>query len=171
MAEGKLNKEQQIFVIQQLAMFEKASAVLDELKQIYPEVNVTLQAIVRYDIDHSKFPEKFRELFEKTRADFIKHTEKIPIANKSVRVKKLQNIFDKLESEKLQNNPLKMEVLEQAAKEMGDAFTNRREHSGLGGEPIQHSVVRVPPKSSLEEWKQQSQTQALTSVPASELES
>ena len=47
------------------------------------------------------------------------------------------------------NRPLAIEIIERAAKEMGDAYTNRREISGPGGGPIEMKAPVAPDLSSL----------------------
>lgn len=125
MAESKLQPEHQIFIVQQLAMFERLKAVQTKLKEIY-EIEIALSSIVYYDISNKDLPKKWKTLFNSTRRKFLKDSASIPIANKSYRLKKLQNMFDKQEDERLQNPVAMRDILEQAAKESGDAFTNKR---------------------------------------------
>jgi hypothetical protein len=167
MSKPKLNSEQQTFIVQQLAMFGKPVELQRALRQIY-DVEIELSSIVHYDIDNSKFPAKWREIFEATRKEFLEKIVNVPTSHKAVRVKKLDQYVEEFEKNK--NLVGAAQMLEQIAKEMGDAFTNRRELSGVGGEPIQHSVVRVPPKSSMEEWNKQSQAQMQTARASSESE-
>ncbi|MGC2239131.1 MAG: DUF2280 domain-containing protein [Pyrinomonadaceae bacterium] len=124
MPKGKLKNDAQIFVVMQLAMFEKATIVREQLKQIHG-VEIELPAILHYDIKSQKFPEKWRELFVKTRASFIKDTSSIWISHKAVRLSKIQRMFETEESQLRQNKKFMRELLEQAAKESGDAYTNR----------------------------------------------
>jgi len=41
------------------------------------------QAIVRCEISHPDFPQKYKELFETTRKEFQKEVEQIPFVNKA----------------------------------------------------------------------------------------
>lgn len=136
MAEKKLTPEMQIFVIQQLAIFERPETVKQKLFEVF-NMEVALPAIFHYQITSPKFPEKWRELFTKTRESFLTNINEIPIANKAFRLKELNKIYDKEASSKLQNTVAMRETLEHAAKESGDAFTNRREISGANGNPIE----------------------------------
>lgn len=82
-----------------------------------------------------------RELFDETRERFKRETEDIAIANKSFRLRQLDRIARDTRSPKLQ-----MEAMEQAAKEVGDAFTNTQKlrHTGKDDDsPIQTQRVVV----------------------------
>lgn len=155
MAESKLEAEHQIFIVQQLAVFERPKSVQTKLKEIF-EIEIALSSIVYYDISNKDLPKKWKTLFSSTRRKFLNNSAAIPIANKSFRLQKLQNMFERQENDKLQNTVEMRATLEQAAKETGDAFSNKQklEHSG----EVQHSVVRVPPKSSPEEWQNRTKT-------------
>ncbi|MEP8995491.1 DUF2280 domain-containing protein, partial [Enterobacter hormaechei] len=61
----------------------------------------------------------------------------IPIANKAYRLRALDRMMNN--AEKMRNIALATEIIEQAAKECGDAYTNKHkfEHSGPNGGAIQ----------------------------------
>jgi hypothetical protein len=126
MAESKLEPEHQIFIVQQLAMFERPKAVKTKLKELF-DIEIALPSIVYYDISNKDLPKKWKTLFNSTRKKFLNNSSAIPIANKSVRLQKLQNMFDKQEDSALQNTVAMRDILEQAAKESGDAFSNKRQ--------------------------------------------
>lgn len=141
MAESKLETIHQIFVITQLAMFERPKTVQTRLKEIY-EVEISLPAILHYDISNSDLLKKWKTLFNKTRKKFLEDSAKIPIANKSYRLQKLQNMFEKEEIATKQNTVAMRDILEQAAKESGDVFTNKSQVrlSDPKGEPLKITV-------------------------------
>jgi hypothetical protein len=125
-AERKLTKQAQIFVVQQLAMFERPSIVQAALKETFG-VEVALPAILHYDLSNPELESKWRELFDETRDKFLADTSAIPIANKAFRLKELDSIYHSQKLAKMQN-PIEMRaVLEQAAKESGGQYTNRQE--------------------------------------------
>lgn len=161
---SELSKELQTYIVQQLAMYSTPQEIVELVKKDFEE-EVSRQQVFYYNADmNPKLPKKWREIFEATRKKFLKDTASIPIAGKSFRLRELDKIYHNQKSAKTQNTKAMKDTLEQAAKESGDAFTNRRELSGVNGEPIQHSVVRVPAKISPEEWKQQSQFQPATEI-------
>lgn len=139
MAENKLASHTQIFVVQQLAMFERPKAIQEALKQNF-DVEISLPGISYYDISNKDLPKKLKTVFNSTRRKFLKDSASIPIANKSYRLSKLQKMFETEEDQKpvLQNKRAMREILEQAAKESGDAFTNKQKHevTGKDGGPI-----------------------------------
>jgi hypothetical protein len=146
MAEAKLDANQQIFVVQQLAVFERPVDVQETLKQEFG-VEISLPAISYYNITNPALPKKLKTLFNRTRKKFLDDSSKIPIANKSYRLQKLQKMFDREESKSnaLQNKKAMREILEQAAKESGDAYTNRQkhEHTGKDGAELKPQTITV----------------------------
>lgn len=146
MAEGKLETVHQVFIIQQLAVFERPKDVQDALKQKF-DIEISLPGVVYYDISNPVLPKKLKALFNAARNKFLKDSSKIPIANKSYRLSKLQRMFEAEESEspRLQNKKAMRAILEQAAKESGDAFTNRQkhEHTGKDGAEIVPRTITV----------------------------
>lgn len=133
MAESKLESAQQHFVVQQLAMFERPVDVQRALKQNF-EIEISLPGVIYYDISNSDLPKKLKILFNSTRKKFLENSGKIPIANKSYRLSKLQKMFEAEEEEipRMQNKKAMAAILEQAAKESGDAFSNQQKHEVTG---------------------------------------
>lgn len=74
--------------------------------------------------------QKWKELFYATRRQFLEEITEIPISQKVYRLKKLQENLDIYE--RMRNYKGINECLEQAAKEVGGAFTNKREHDFNG---------------------------------------
>ena len=77
---------------------------------------------------------KWRAIFFATRAAFIAEIGRIGITHRAVRLRMLQRMADKAEAQG--NTKLLLTLLEQAAKEMGGAYTNRREIVGSGGKDL-----------------------------------
>lgn len=148
MAEKVLEGAHQVFVVQRLAMFERPKAVQEQLKEIF-DIEISLPGIVYYDISNADLPKKLKTLFNQTRAKFLKDSGKIPIANKSYRLSKLQRMFETEEaaSPRLQNKKAMRAIIEQAAKESGDAFTNKQkfEHTGKDGGAMQFDTRVILP--------------------------
>ncbi|EXD22356.1 hypothetical protein K035_2034 [Acinetobacter baumannii 42057_4] len=63
----------------------------------------------------------------------------IPIANIAYRLKRLQRFID---LEQFKENPVIVpSLMEQAAKEVGGLYTNRKEITGAGGGPLQSENI------------------------------
>ncbi|MNE86389.1 hypothetical protein D3C80_1834850 [compost metagenome] len=63
-------------------------------------------------------------LFEDTRKRFREETSEIPIANRAFRLRVLGRMAEKAEN--MKNMALTAQLLEQAAKEVGDVYVNRQ---------------------------------------------
>jgi len=143
MAKGKLNHEVQTFVVQALACFDTPSAVVDAVKREYG-VEITRQAVEGYDPGKKAgegLSEKWRTLFKETREAFLSNTAEIGVAHRAVRLRRLDRLIDRAES--MGNMALCAQLMEQAAKEMGNAYTNRREFTGKDGKDLPNTAVPV----------------------------
>jgi hypothetical protein len=103
-------------------------------------VEVSRQAVEHYDPTKKmgqKTASKWAEMFALVRQSFIEQVqESIPLAHRSVRIKKLANAANRFEKQK---NYIGMaRILEQIAKEVGNVHTNRHEFTGAHGGPIQY---------------------------------
>ena len=139
---NRLNDYERAFVTRELACFGSPKDVAEALKQEFA-VEVTPQAVERYDPTKragKNLSEKWREIFHQTREAFLAHfDEHIPLAHKAVRVRKLARAANYFE--RTGNYMAMARLLEQIAKEMGDAYTNRREFTGKSGGPIKYQDV------------------------------
>ncbi|MBU9175824.1 DUF2280 domain-containing protein [Burkholderia gladioli] len=140
---AKLSADIKLFIVQSLACFDSASVVVKTVREEFG-VEVSPQQCERYDPTKragATLSKKYREIFETTRKAFLDDTSQIGIAHRAVRLRKLANAIET--AEKRGNIPLLAQLLEQAAKESGDAFTNRHrlEHTGKGGGPIQSASI------------------------------
>jgi len=119
-----------IFIVQELACFARPSEIVKTVKEEF-DLTVTRQRVHAYDptkaAGASLSPE-LKELFEATRRKFIDNAAEIGIANRSVRLRKLNRIADR--AEEAGAHVIVIQACEAAAKEMGGAFTNKRELSG-----------------------------------------
>ena len=145
MAKAKLNHEQQTYAVQALACFDSPSLVAAALRKDYG-VTITPQTIEGYDPTKKAgagLAEKWKALFEETRKTFLEDTASIAISHRAVRLRALQRMSEKAETQG--NMVLAASLLEQAAKEVGDSFTNRRELTGKGGKdlPVPLSPVTI----------------------------
>ncbi|HEX8567734.1 MAG TPA: DUF2280 domain-containing protein [Pyrinomonadaceae bacterium] len=118
----RLTKQQQAFIVQQLACFRSYSDVCADVKETF-NLEIERQHVYHYD-QSRKTNEKWKEIFDATRKAFLKEASEIGIAHQAYRLRKLQEIFDRQNSQARRNDVLLMDVLEHAAKEKGGVFTN-----------------------------------------------
>lgn len=139
--EPKLTDELRAYVVQELAAYIPPSVVADAIRKDFG-IKITPQSIEAYDPTKragAKLAMRWRVLFEATRKAVREDVDAIGIANRNVRLRTLQRMAVKAESSG--NMALVANLLEQAAKEVGDAYTNRREITGKEGAPIMPSVI------------------------------
>ena len=132
-------------VVQALACFDTPSQVAKAINAEYG-VLVTPQQCERYDPTKragSTLGEKYRLIFAETRKTFLEDTSTIGVSHKAVRLRTLQRMI--ATAENMGNLAMTAQLLEQVAKETGDAYTNRHrlEHTGQGGGPIKTQSLPV----------------------------
>jgi hypothetical protein len=128
----KLNDELRLVVVQRLAMYDTPQEIADDVKQEY-SVEISRQGIQSYDPTVGRKPSaKWCAIFEATRKKFLEDTAAAaPIALKSVRLRRLDRVC--VRAAKSGNAMMVLASSEQAAKEMGDLYTNRRNVGGVVG--------------------------------------
>jgi hypothetical protein len=128
----KLSEEVKTFIVQSLACFDTPSTVAAAVKREFG-VDVSRQSVESHDPNKAAsktLAERWRQLFEVTRKTFLEDTSQIAISHRAVRLRALQRMAEKAEGQG--NMVLAASLMEQAAKECGDAYTNKHkvEHSG-----------------------------------------
>ena len=121
-----LKNEVKGFIVQALACFDTPSQVVEQVKQEFG-VEISRQLCESHDPTKRagvNLAVKWVTLFHDTRKRFREETAEIPIANRAFRLRAMNRFVEKAET--MKNIGLAMQILEQAAKEMGDAFVNRR---------------------------------------------
>ena len=149
MSQNVLSDEVKTFIVQQLACFETPSEVAKAVKVEF-EVDVPRQQVEAYDPNKragASLSEEYRALYAETRKAFLEDTAAIGISHRSVRLRALQRLIER--ADRSGNLVLVASLIEQAAKESGGAFTNKRELSGIDGKPIQTEAVTRPDLSGL----------------------
>ncbi len=145
-----LTNEQKLFILQRLACFETPKMVAEALKSEYG-ITVSAQALQAYDpskVNGQGLSHKFVEFFEETRKRFREDFTSIPIANKSYRLAMLDRMAMAVSDKG--NTVMAAQLLEQAAKEVGDAYTNKHKHelTGKDGAPIASRIETVNPNDA-----------------------
>lgn len=138
MAKAKLSDEVKTYIVQALACFDSPSVVAAAVKK---EFGV--------DVSHdpkkaaSGLAPKWKALFGETRKTFLEDTATIAISHRAVRLRALQRMAEKAEIQS--NMVLAASLLKQAAEEVGNAYTNRRELTGKDGKdlPVPVSPVTI----------------------------
>ncbi|EMW2191437.1 MAG: DUF2280 domain-containing protein [Enterobacter sp.] len=134
-----LKGEVKAFIVQSLACFDTPSQVVELVKKEFG-LSITRQQVESHDPTKANgrgLAQKWVDMFNATRERFQNEISDIPIANKAYRLRVLDRIATRAEG--MKNLALTAEIIEQAAKECGDAYTNKHkfEHSGPNGGAIQ----------------------------------
>lgn len=134
-----LKPEVRAFIVQELACFDTPSQIVESVQKEF-KVQVTRQQVASHDptkVAGKGLAQKWVDLFNRTRDRFLNEISDIPIANKAYRLRVLDRMATRAEG--MKNLALTAEIIEQAAKEYGDAYTNKHkfEHSGPNGGAIQ----------------------------------
>ncbi len=134
----KLTDPIRAFIVQGLACFDSPTQVSNAVKDEFGVV-VPRDLVQKYHperVASRGLAKKWRVLFEVQRRAFLQVVAEIPIANQAVRLRALQRQLER--AERSNNSMLVLQVLEQAAKEIGGAYGDKRrvEVSGPNGGPI-----------------------------------
>lgn len=138
-----LKNEVKSFIVQALACFDTPSQVVEAVKNEHGVV-VSRQQVETHDPTKSAgkgLAVKWATLFHDTRKRFREETAEIPIANRAYRLRGLGRMAEKAES--MRNLALTAQLYEQAAKEVGDVYVNRRlePEKPLGSQADQQHAV------------------------------
>ena len=147
-----LNKKQKIFIVRSLAVFNTPQETVLLVKEEFG-LEVSRQQVETYDPTKRAGKDLSTELkseFEVARKEFLDTPQNIPIANLSVRLQRLENQYQKHGK----NRVAALNILKQAAEDMGGKYTNRQEITGKDGKPIETINQNVPTDSYLKAREQ-----------------
>lgn len=155
---ARLTEVQKTFVVERLACFRTPTEVVGLVKEIFG-VAVSRQQVQVYDptVPSTRTPKKWGALFEATRKAYLKAKAEVGIASERWRMERRQVLYERAESMgKHGNIPLCLQILEQAEKAEGGAYTNRHKvnHSGQ----VNTTGVLVLP-STPDNWSEQAREQ------------
>ncbi|HCI5437979.1 TPA: DUF2280 domain-containing protein [Enterobacter roggenkampii] len=148
-----LKGEVKAFIVQSLACFDTPSQVVESVKKEFG-LAIPRQQVESHDPTKANgkgLAQKWVDMFNATRERFQSEISDIPIANKAYRLRVLDRMATRAEG--MKNLALTAEIIEQAAKEMGDAYTNRQkvEHTSPDGsmtpQPTIIQLLPVEPKA------------------------
>lgn len=135
-ARPQIPEEIKVFIINALAAFDTPSQVVSAVKEEFG-ADVSRQAVQAHDPTKyagRSLATKWRTLFDTARAAFLADCTAIPIANRATRIRALNRMAVKAET--MRNFALAAQLHKQAAEEMGNAYTNRREVTGRDGKDL-----------------------------------
>lgn len=129
-----LRSEVKAFIVQALACFDTPSQVAEQVKK---EFGIEISRQTCESHDPTKYAgrglaKKWADLFHDARKRFREETQDIPIANRAFRLRALGRMAEKAEN--MKNMALTAQLLEQAAKEVGDAYVSRQIKAEGGGD-------------------------------------
>lgn len=140
---ASLKNEVKSFIVQALACFDTPSQVAEAVKNEFGIV-VARQQVESHDPTKAcskGLAAKWATLFHDTRKRFREETAEIPIANRAYRLRVLGRMAEKAEN--MKNMALTAQLLEQAAKEVGDVYVNRHRKDEPGDEPAIPTRIQV----------------------------
>lgn len=152
-----LKPEIKAFIVQSVACFDTPSQVVESVLKEFG-IQITRQQVEQNDptkVSGKGLAKKWSDLFNTTRERFLNEISDIPIANKAYRLRVLQRMATTAEN--MKNMGMTAQLLEQAAKEVGDVYTNKQkvEQSVIAT----HNVMPVPSCDNVEEWEKAAQKQ------------
>jgi hypothetical protein len=150
-----LNDHVKGYIVRALACYDTPSQVIAAVKEEFG-IELSRQQVATYNPENvvaKDLAKKWRDLFDETREAFKKETGAIAIANQSFRLRVLDRLLQK--AERAGNMALVAQLIEQASKEIGGAFTNKRELTGAGGRDLvpASGVLAVPLPMTAESWE------------------
>ncbi|MCZ7836144.1 DUF2280 domain-containing protein [Atlantibacter hermannii] len=130
-----LKPDVKAFIVQALACFDTPSIVVEAVQKEF-NIRITPQQVESHDptkVSGKGLAKKWVELFSATRERFQTEISDIPIANKAYRLRVLQRMS--VTAESMKNIGMTAQLLEQAAKEVGEAYSNKQkvEHTSPDG--------------------------------------
>lgn len=150
-----LKPETKAFMVQSVACYDTPSQVVEAVLKEFG-IQVTRQQVEQNDptkVSGKGLAKRWVDLFNATRERFLNETADIPIANKAYRLRVLNRMANTTET--MRNYGMTAQLLEQAAKEVGDAYTNKLkvESTGKDGGPIKTETISMTPQEAAEAYK------------------
>ncbi|MBM6453860.1 DUF2280 domain-containing protein, partial [Klebsiella pneumoniae] len=121
-----LKPEVKAAIVQMLACYDTPSQVVEAVQKDFG-ITITRQQVETHDptkVSGKTLAKKWVDLFNRTRDRFLNEISDIPIANKAYRLRVLQRMSTTAEG--MKNLGMTAQLLEQAAKEVGDAYSNKQ---------------------------------------------
>ncbi|WP_251886917.1 DUF2280 domain-containing protein [Klebsiella pneumoniae] len=150
-----LKPEVKAAIVQMLACYDTPSQVVEAVQKDFG-IAITRQQVETHDptkVSGKTLAKKWVDLFNATRDRFLNEISDIPIANKAYRLRVLNRMA--VNAESMKNYGMTAQLLEQAAKDVGDAYSNKLkvESTGKDGGPIKTETVAMTPQEAAEAYK------------------
>lgn len=150
-----LKPEVKAYIVQSVACFDTPSQVAESVLKEFG-VKINRQQVEQHDptkASGKKLAKKWVDMFNDTRTRFQTEIADIPIANKAYRLRTLDRMAARTET--MKNFSLTAQLIEQAAKEVGDAYTNKLkvESTGANGGPIKTESVALTSDEAAELYR------------------
>jgi len=133
-----LRDTERLKVVQRLAKYETPTEVAEWASEAFDK-DVSKQQVQHYDPTRTdKVADKWAKEFETTREQYLQNTRRIGIAQKTWRLWQYQDI-----AENADDPDTRLRAMKQAAKDVGDKFTNKTEidHGNQDGEPLRFQWI------------------------------
>lgn len=131
--EPRCTEEMQHFIVRCFAAFKSPQETADAVKEEF-DIELSRQAVSYYRPENHEPGTKWRELHDVARAAFLESAKDIAIAQMPFRMDRYNDMARYFRSQKLFRD--EAAILEQAARDLGGMYTNRREHTGANGSPL-----------------------------------
>lgn len=119
----KLDFNHKLFIVRCHARFMTPTAIVKAVKEEFG-IELVRQNTAMYHPDrHKRISKELLEHFDEHRKIFMEEINAVPIAHQSVRINLLWDMAQRAQARG--NDALLAQIIEQAAKEMGGAYTNR----------------------------------------------
>lgn len=120
-----------MWAVVQIATFRPTAEIIEGLKEHW-KVSISEEGLRHYRASNPHCPTKWREMAERARAEWNAQVSGVPIANAAFRLQILQETLDQVLKAPVVNRVMVMSILEQAAKDAGGSYTNRRDLTTAG---------------------------------------
>lgn len=121
-----LTPEQQTFIVAEFARNKVGAQIVKSVKKEFG-VQLDRQQIWHYHPDNPKLADKWVQLYTELRTTLLEDVLSVAGAHQGFRLRELMKQYWK--ADEFGNITLCADLLEQMAKEVGDVFTNKRQHT------------------------------------------
>lgn len=136
-----LNQKHKHFIVRSLAQWNTPTETVELVQQEFG-ITISRQQCEAYDPTKrtgQNLSKVLADEFHKTREQFRKNTDEMPLANLAVRLRHYENLLNNPQNKR--NPILQLTILKQVAEDVGGKYTNKTELTGAGGGPLQSENV------------------------------
>ena len=136
-----LNQKHKLFIVRSLAQWNTPTETVELVQQEFG-ITISRQQCEAYDPTKrtgQNLSKALSDEFYKTREQFRKNTDEMPLANLAVRLRHYENLLNNPQNKR--NPILQLTILKQVAEDVGGKYTNKTELTGAGGGPLQSENI------------------------------